>query len=146
MSAKKNILLAAGGAAAGLALAQGVILGAHGIGPLKKLQPLRLSRMPGNQENFSLSTVRAAEPNALTGKYLCFLGSSVTKGAASLDVSFAEYLAVRNRCPYKKEAVNGTTIADVVPVQEGGGERHHHRGCGEGFLRQPHVLEPLAGG
>ena len=113
MSAKKNILLAAGGAAAGLALAQGVILGAHGIGPLKKLQPLRLSRMPGNQENFSLSTVRAAEPNALTGKYLCFLGSSVTKGAASLDVSFAEYLAVRNRCPYKKEAVNGTTIADV---------------------------------
>jgi lysophospholipase L1-like esterase len=43
---------------------------------------------------------------------LCFLGSSVTEGAASLETSFAEYIAVRNNCTYVKEAVGGTTLAD----------------------------------
>ena len=109
----QKTIMRIGAAAAGLVTVQMAAAGWHGFGPLKSLNRVRVNRYPGNAERFGLAHVRAVGPSVLTGKYLCFLGSSVTLGAASDGVSFAEYLAVRNRCPFKKEAVNGTTIADV---------------------------------
>ena len=50
--------------------------------------------------------------NALTGKTLFFLGSSVTYGYASGGVSFVDYLAQRNNCTTVKEAVSGTTLVN----------------------------------
>ena len=41
----------------------------------------------------------------------CAFGVLGDRGAASLETSFAEYIAVRN-CTYVKEAVGGTTLAD----------------------------------
>ncbi len=40
-----------------------------------------------------------------------FLGSSVTKGACSLDVSMADYIAQLDQCEVVKEAVGGTTLS-----------------------------------
>lgn len=40
------------------------------------------------------------------------MGSSVTKGFGSLDVSFVEFLAKENGFTYTKEAVNGTTLVN----------------------------------
>lgn len=48
----------------------------------------------------------------LTAKRILFLGSSVTYGAASQGVSFADFLAQRNACEAIKEAVSGTTLVD----------------------------------
>lgn len=48
-------------------------------------------------------------------KHICYLGSSVTYGAASLGTSFVEYIAKRNGTTYVKEAVSGTTLVDNGP-------------------------------
>lgn len=45
-------------------------------------------------------------------KRICYLGSSVTLGLYSMDVSFADYISYRNGCEYVKEAVSGTTLVD----------------------------------
>ena len=49
----------------------------------------------------------------LQGKTVLFLGSSVTYGSASGGVSFAELMA--EKCDFRcvKEAVSGTTLADI---------------------------------
>ena len=52
----------------------------------------------------------------LKGKHLIFLGSSVTYGSASGGVSFVEYIAKENGCSVTKEAVSGTTLADVEDI------------------------------
>lgn len=49
----------------------------------------------------------------LNNKLILFLGSSVTYGAASQGVSFADFLAQRDGCRIIKEAVSGTTLADI---------------------------------
>ena len=49
----------------------------------------------------------------LRGKTILFLGSSVTYGAASGGVSFAELMAESCEINYIKEAVSGTTLADI---------------------------------
>ena len=51
----------------------------------------------------------------LRGKHLLFLGSSITAGAAAQGESFAEALAARTGCIATKEAVSGTTLADLGP-------------------------------
>lgn len=51
----------------------------------------------------------------LTGKNLLFLGSSVTYGSASGGVSFADLMAQQLGCTCIKEAVSGTTLADLAP-------------------------------
>lgn len=45
-------------------------------------------------------------------KNSCILGSSVTKGFAAHNNSFAEYIAKKDSCTCIKEAVNGTTLID----------------------------------
>ncbi len=50
--------------------------------------------------------------NPLSGKNICYLGSSVTYGSASGGHSFVEYIAERNGNTFTKEAVSGTTLVD----------------------------------
>lgn len=49
----------------------------------------------------------------INGKKIFFLGSSVTYGSASGGVSFADLLAERYGAVIYKEAVSGTTLADI---------------------------------
>ena len=49
----------------------------------------------------------------LSGKTVLFLGSSVTYGSASGGVSFADIMAETTGCIAMKEAVSGTTLADL---------------------------------
>ena len=51
----------------------------------------------------------------LNGKRILFLGSSVTYGAAAGGRSFVDELAARTGCEVVKEAVSGTTLADIAP-------------------------------
>lgn len=68
---------------------------------------------PGNGEPYHLENVGPLEDRPLEGKRLLFLGSSVTKGARSLDVSMADYIGKRNGCEIVKEAVSGTTLSTL---------------------------------
>ena len=95
-----------------LALAYGALQGLLGHGPFRFLNTMYLKSLPGNAEIYRPENVAPVENSPLSGMNLCFLGSSVTEGAASLETSFAEYIAVRNNCTYVKEAVGGTTLAD----------------------------------
>ncbi|MCR5312013.1 MAG: SGNH/GDSL hydrolase family protein [Lachnospiraceae bacterium] len=52
----------------------------------------------------------------LKGKHLIFLGSSVTYGSATGGISFADFIAENNCCTMTKEAVSGTTLADVEEI------------------------------
>lgn len=49
----------------------------------------------------------------LTGKTILFLGSSVTYGSAAGGVSFADIMCQRTGAHCIKEAVSGTTLADI---------------------------------
>lgn len=82
------------------------------MGPFGFLRDIYLRRLPGNAEAYHLENVEPLESSPLAGKRLCFLGSSVTNGDSSLDVSFADYIPSRNGCSYVKEAVGGTTLVD----------------------------------
>lgn len=75
------------------------------------MNPLFLLK-EGNSSKYDVDKVRVDDNSVLKGKRICFLGSSVTKGFGSLDVSFAEFLAKENGFSYTKEAVNGTTLVN----------------------------------
>ncbi len=81
-------------------------------GPFNKLHDFKTSNLPGNAGKYALKQVSPVENSPLTGKRIVFLGSSVTYGASSKGVSFADYIGVRNNCEIIKEAVSGTTLAD----------------------------------
>lgn len=49
----------------------------------------------------------------LKGKTILFLGSSVTYGSAADGISFVEHIAARTGCYVIKEAISGTTLADL---------------------------------
>lgn len=83
-----------------------------GIGPLKFLKNQKMAKEPGNAAEYHLENVSPLAESPLQGKTICFLGSSVTNGSASLGVSMADYIGVRNSCTVIKEAVNGTTLTD----------------------------------
>ncbi len=96
-----------------LAIAQVLVLGIMGgIGPFGFIRKNRIAKMPGNSQKYHIENVAVLDNSPLEGKNLCFLGSSVTKGEAALDVSFADYIAKRNSTSYIKEAVSGTTLVD----------------------------------
>ena len=61
----------------------------------------------------ALEQVKPVENSPLEGKRIIFLGSSVTYGAASKGVSFADYIGARNNCEIIKEAVSGITLVDT---------------------------------
>lgn len=82
-----------------------------GIGPFKFLHDNKIAKAAGNGEEYHLDKVNALESSPLEGKNILFLGSSVTKGACSLDVSMADYIGKLDSCNVTKEAVSGTTLA-----------------------------------
>lgn len=82
-----------------------------GIGPFKFLKENKLKSAAGNAEEYHLENVEALEESPLEEKKILFLGSSVTKGACSLDVSMADYIAQLDQCEVVKEAVGGTTLS-----------------------------------
>ena len=85
---------------------------AGGGGPFDFVWKNKLKKMPGNAEKYSLENIEPLENSPLEGKRICYLGSSVTLGLYSMDVSFADYISYRNGCEYVKEAVSGTTLVD----------------------------------
>lgn len=71
--------------------------------------------LAGNSASFDLSAVEESARSPLRGMNIAFLGSSVTKGHCAEGISFVEFLCKHNGCTYTKEAVSGTTIADISP-------------------------------
>jgi lysophospholipase L1-like esterase len=115
MKAKK-LIIAAAGLITALAAVRMYLIGARfGKGSLGFLKNRELLRAPGNAKQYHLNQVNALKASPLYSKHLCFLGSSVTAGDASLAVSFADYLSKRNSCTYVKEALGGTTLVDNGP-------------------------------
>ena len=53
------------------------------------------------------------QDSVLKGKTILFLGSSVTYGSAADGISFVEHIAAETGCYVIKEAVSGTTLADL---------------------------------
>lgn len=83
-----------------------------GVGPCTALYDKNLARLPGNDTQYALDNTEPVREDYLHGKKIIFLGSSVTYGAASLGVSFADYIGKRNDCTIIKEAVSGTTLVE----------------------------------
>lgn len=106
----RAVLLGAAGAA-GLAL----FCSRRGWTPAALHGAIRTACLPGNARRYSLKNVKRLPQSPLAGKHLIFLGSSVTYGAASQGVSFADYLAARHGFSMTKEAVSGTTLTDDGP-------------------------------
>ena len=61
---------------------------------------------------YDVENVEALSDSPLSGKRICYLGSSVTYGARANGVSFVEFISARNSCDFVKEAVSGTTLVE----------------------------------
>lgn len=111
---KKKTIFAISSVTGGLVVAilLGLILTGYYVtwGPFGKLANIRFSKMEGNGTQYSVENVQPLEDSPLEGKNICYLGSSVTYGASSLQESFADYIAKRNNTSFVKEAVSGTTL------------------------------------
>ncbi|MCD7807487.1 MAG: SGNH/GDSL hydrolase family protein [Lachnospiraceae bacterium] len=81
-------------------------------GPFAKLHDVKTASLPGNAAAYSPETVEQVQGSVLEGKTILFLGSSVTYGASSKGVSFADYLEAKYGCVSIKEAVSGTTLVE----------------------------------
>lgn len=66
----------------------------------------------GNYGKYSLGKTESLN-SPINGKTVIFLGSSVTFGYGSLGTSFVEFLAEEDGISPVKEAVSGTTLADI---------------------------------
>lgn len=66
---------------------------------------------PGNAAGFAPATLPLDVASPLVGRRIAFLGSSITYGAASLGVSFVDYLQTGAGVITTKLAVSGTTLA-----------------------------------
>lgn len=122
MTKKKKVLIGVSGGVAFLlvAILLGLILTGYfvGWGPFNKMANIRFRKLEGNGEKYSVENVQSKDNSPLDGMNICYLGSSVTYGAASLQTSFVEYIAKRNNTTFVKEAVSGTTL---VTTGAGGG-------------------------
>lgn len=111
-TSKKKIIGIVAGVVVVLSVAQLFVLGYKGgIGPLKFLKDQKMAQLPGNAEQYHLENVQPLEQSPLQGMTICFLGSSVTDGSASLKVSMADYIGRLDGVTIIKEAVGGTTLA-----------------------------------
>lgn len=81
------------------------------VNVLTSLRPTPYAR--GNAQHTNLVEVEKVMNNRLEGKHIIFLGSSITYGSGSDGVSFVDLLAERDGCKVIKEAVSGTTLADI---------------------------------
>lgn len=67
----------------------------------------------GNAVRYSVAWSVPRKNSPLRGKTILFLGSSVTYGSGAKSESFADYLAEIDGVNAVKEAVSGTTLADI---------------------------------
>lgn len=67
----------------------------------------------GNGKEFSINNTVTVNNSPLKGKTGIFLGSSVTYGYGSMGVSFVDFLVKADGLIAVKEAVSGTTLADI---------------------------------
>lgn len=67
----------------------------------------------GNKDEYSVASTATLNDSPLKGNVYYWLGSSVTYGASSGAESIPEYIAKKYDCTSIKEAVSGTTLADV---------------------------------
>lgn len=67
----------------------------------------------GNYGEYALHNTQKIADSPIAGKSILFLGSSVTYGYAGTGVSFVDYLAAAYGITAVKEAVSGTTLADL---------------------------------
>lgn len=122
MSKKKKIIVISSSIVGGLMIAVllGLIFTGYfvGWGPFNKMSNIRFRKMPGNADKYNVESVKPLAESPLEGMNICYLGSSVTYGASSLQESFVEFIAKRNGTTYVKEAVSGTTL---VTTGAGGG-------------------------
>ncbi len=81
-------------------------------GPFHKLHDIKTGSLPGNASEYALENVHEKADSPLQGKNIVFLGSSVTYGASSKGVSFADDITKQNGNTMIKEAVSGTTLVD----------------------------------
>lgn len=114
---KKKIIVTSLSVITGLSLSVllGLVLTGYyvGWGPFNRMANLRFESLEGNSDVYSLKNVEELPSSSLKGKNICYLGSSVTYGAASLQESFVEFIAKRNGTSYTKEAVSGTTLVST---------------------------------
>lgn len=68
---------------------------------------------PSNGKKYDVSGCTVNTSSPLYGKTFYWLGSSVTLGMRSQNQAVPDFLAARNGCVCKKEAVSGTTLFDV---------------------------------
>lgn len=66
----------------------------------------------GNKQEYSVENTLALPTNALSGKTIIFLGSSVTYGSAAYGESFVDFMEKRDAIQPVKEAVGGTVLVD----------------------------------
>lgn len=122
MSKKKKIIVISSSIVGGLMIAVllGLIFTGYfvGWGPFNKMSNIRFRKLPGNADKYSVENVKPLAESPIKGMNICYLGSSVTYGASSLQESFVEFIAKRNGTTYVKEAVSGTTL---VTTGAGGG-------------------------
>ena len=114
MTKKKKVIIGVSSGVAFLlvAILLGLILTGYfvGWGPFNKKANIRFGKMEGNGEKYNVENVQTLSDSPLDGMNICYLGSSVTYGASSLQTSFVEYIAKRNHTSFVKEAVSGTTL------------------------------------
>lgn len=67
----------------------------------------------GNYGEYSLKNTDTVQDSPIKGKNVIFLGSSVTFGYGSMGTSFVDYLEKADGICAVKEAVSGTTLADI---------------------------------
>ncbi len=122
MTKKKKAIIISSSVAAGLLIAVllGLILTGYFViwGPFGKLANIRFKKLAGNADKYSVENVQTLDDSPLDGMNICYLGSSVTYGASSLQTAFPEYIGKRNNTTFVKEAVSGTTL---VTTGAGGG-------------------------
>lgn len=66
----------------------------------------------GNDSRY-INSIKIQPETILKGKRILFIGSSVTRGAASMNISFADMLQKKYNIYMIKDAIDGTTLVDV---------------------------------
>ena len=82
---------------------------------MKFLRQRKLSKLEGNSPAYDFSLIRTSEDDRFKDKTLFILGSSVSRGEASMDEALGEYLAKRYSMKLIKETVSGTCLAGEDP-------------------------------
>ncbi len=67
--------------------------------------------LAGNAKIYRPENISALEYSPISGNNICYLGSSVTHGFGG--ISFVDFITKRNNTGVIKEAVSGTTLAEV---------------------------------